>query len=101
VPKFDWMVGVVAMTIAGYESMSLVGAVAESLSPRREPGIESSRLEPIRAMQPGVDVDGVSREIPGRRIRAPRGNPETQVLAPLIRDQDSQRFLRRYDLTAL
>ena len=34
------------MTIAGYESMSLVGAVAESLSPRREPGIESSRLEP-------------------------------------------------------
>jgi hypothetical protein len=44
-PKFDWIVGVVAMTIFGYESMSLISGVAESLSSRRQPRIDGSRLE--------------------------------------------------------
>jgi hypothetical protein len=43
--RFDWIIVAGAMMIAGYESMSLIGGVAEFLSARREPSIERPRLD--------------------------------------------------------
>jgi len=43
--RFDWIVGVTAMAIAGYESISLIGGVAEYLSSRRETRIDGFRLD--------------------------------------------------------
>jgi len=63
VPKFDWIVGVAAMTIAGYESMSLIGGVAESLSARREPGVERFRLD---IQEPRDDVGSSLEDVRAR-----------------------------------
>lgn len=43
--RFDWIVGAVAMMVAGYESMSLIGGVVELLAARRDAGIEGSGLD--------------------------------------------------------
>ena len=43
--RFDWIIVAGAMMIAGYESMSLIGGVAEFLSARREASVERSLLD--------------------------------------------------------
>ena len=43
--RFDWIIVAGAMMIAGYESMSLIGGVAEFLSAQREASVERSLLD--------------------------------------------------------